>query len=106
MSILTSCVSQTITEAKARAQAIEIDAQAQAAATRLTAQAEADALRIKNDASVAITDSFAREMEFRRLEVARVGAYGNKTVFVGDGAAMASAAMAQGLALQRGTNLA
>lgn len=57
---------------------------------------------MKAEASAAVTDQFAREMELRRVEVQRVGAYGNRTVFVGDGAATASANAAQGFAMYKG----
>lgn len=94
-----------IAQAKADAEALEIAAKAKASATRLAAQADADALVTKANAGAGVKDEFAREMELRRLEVQRVGAYGNKTVFVGDGAggaAGAGATAAQGLALYKG----
>lgn len=48
-------------------------------------------------------DEFAREMELRRLEVQRVGAFGNRTVFVGEGAAGAlGGTVAQGFAMYKG----
>jgi hypothetical protein len=42
-------------------------------------------------------------MELRRLEVQRVGAYGDRTVFVGEGAAgTLGATAAQGFAMYKG----
>jgi regulator of protease activity HflC (stomatin/prohibitin superfamily) len=92
-----------VAQAKADGEALQIKAQAQAAATRVAAQAESDAIRIKAEAAGAVSDEFAREMELRRLEVQRVGAYGNRTVFVGDGAAgTMGGTMAQGFSMYRG----
>jgi regulator of protease activity HflC (stomatin/prohibitin superfamily) len=91
-----------IAQAKADAESVEITAKAKAAATRLAAQADADATRIKSEAGASVRDEFAREMELRRIEVQRVAAYGNRTVFVGEGAVTASANAAQGLALYKG----
>jgi regulator of protease activity HflC (stomatin/prohibitin superfamily) len=68
--------------ARAQAEALQIAAQAQAEATRLAARAEADAIRLKAMADGEVVDTFAREMELRRIEVDRVAAYGNKTVFM------------------------
>jgi hypothetical protein len=70
------------------------------------AEAEAEAIRIKAEADTKVTDQFAREMEFRRVEIQRVRAFGNKTVFVpsdGPGAAMGST-MAMGLAVGMGAD--
>lgn len=91
-----------IAQAKADAQSLEIQAQAQAAATRLAAEAEADAIRMKAAASAEVSDSFAREMELKRMEVQRVGAYGNRTVFVGEGAGQVGSGMMQGMAMYKG----
>lgn len=93
-----------VAQAKADAESLGIKAQAQAEATRIAAQADADALRMKAEASAAVSDEFAREMERRRLEVQRVGAFGNRTVFVGDsvGAAAAGSNVAQGYAMYKG----
>ena len=65
-----------VTAARAQAQRLEIEAEAQAKATRLAAEAEAEAIRIKAQADTLVADPFAREMEFRRMEVQRVKAYG------------------------------
>jgi len=95
---------RVITAAKARAQQVRIEAEAQAEATRLAAEAEAESVRIKARADAEVNDQFAREMELRRVEVARVQAYGNKTIFVpveGPGAQMGSA-MALGMAATMG----
>lgn len=91
-----------VAQAKADAEALRIKAQAEAEATRIAAQAESDALRMKSDASANVRDDFAREMELRRLEVQRVGAYGNRTVFVGEGANVGSSGVAQGFAMYKG----
>ncbi|TCD69546.1 hypothetical protein EIP91_007170 [Steccherinum ochraceum] len=71
-----------VAAARAQAERLEIEAQAQATATRLAAEADAEAIRIKARADAAVTDTFAREMETRRMEVSRVKAFGHKTVFV------------------------
>ena len=70
------------------------------------AEADAEAIRIKAQADTNVVDQFAREMEFRRMEVARVRAFGSKTVFVpteGIGAQMGSS-MAVGLAAGLGAD--
>jgi regulator of protease activity HflC (stomatin/prohibitin superfamily) len=95
-----------VAAAKAQAERTKIEAEAQAEATRLMAEAEAEAVRIKAEADAKVIDQFAREMELRRVEVQRVGAFGNKTVFVpsdGPGAVMGST-MAMGLAAGMGAN--
>jgi hypothetical protein len=72
----------------------------------MMAEAEAEAVRIKAEADTKVIDQFAREMEFRRVEVQRVRAFGSKTVFVpsdGPGAAMGST-MAMGLAAGMGAD--
>lgn len=76
-----------VAQAKARAEALQIDAAARAEATRLAAKADADAIKLKATADAEVTDGFAREMELKRVEVERVAAYGNKAVFVPEGAA-------------------
>lgn len=93
-----------IAAAKAQAQRVRIEAEALAEATRLAAEAEAGAIRIKAKADAEVIDQFAREMELRRVEVARVQAYGNKAVFVpaeGPGAQLGNA-MALGMAASMG----
>lgn len=95
---------RVIAAAKAQAQRIKIEAEAQAEATKMQAEAEAQAIQIKAKADTLVVDAFAREMEFRRLEVSRVKAYGSKTVFVptdGAGAQMGGA-LALGLAASMG----
>lgn len=92
--------------AKAQAERTKIEAEAQAEAIRLTAEAEAKAIRIKASANAEVVDQFAREMESKRMEVLRVKAFGNKTVFVpseGSGAIMASS-MAAGMAAGMGSD--
>ncbi|KAL6302729.1 band 7 domain-containing protein [Sparassis latifolia] len=93
-----------IAVAKAEAQRVQIEAQAQAHATRLAAQAEAEATRLRAAADAAVLDQFAREMGLRRLDVARVAAFGDRTVFVpteGMGAQMGGA-LAAGMAAGMG----
>ncbi|GLB35293.1 putative prohibitin homologues [Lyophyllum shimeji] len=95
-----------VAAAKAQAQRMKIEAEAQAEATRLAAEAEAEAIRIKAQADAEVIDQFAREMEMRRTEVARVKAYGARTVFVpaeGPGAQMGNA-MAIGMAAGMGAD--
>ncbi|THH00299.1 hypothetical protein EW026_g2224 [Hermanssonia centrifuga] len=71
-----------VASARAEAQRLQIEAEAQAQATRLAAEADAQAIRIKAEADANVVDPFAREMELRRMEIARVQAFGSKTVFV------------------------
>lgn len=95
---------RVIAAAKAQAQRIKIEAEAQAQATRMQAEAEAEAIQTKAKADALVVDQFAREMEFRRLEVARIKAYGSKTVFVptdSAGSQMGSA-LALGMAASMG----
>ncbi len=98
-----------IAAAKAQAERTRIEAEAQAEATRLTAQAEADAILTKARADGQVLDVFAREMEMRRMEVAKVRAYGSKTIFVpmdsGVGAQMGNA-LAVGVASGMGADAA
>jgi regulator of protease activity HflC (stomatin/prohibitin superfamily) len=97
---------RVIAAAKADAEKTRIEAEAQAEATRLAAKAEADAIRSKADADSQVMDAFAREMQLRRVEVAKVRAYGSKAVFVpsdGPGAQMGNA-MAVGLAAGLGAD--
>lgn len=61
---------------------MRIEAEAKATATRLAAEADAEATRTKARVDAEVTDMFAREMEMRRMEVARVRAFGNKVIFV------------------------
>jgi len=95
-----------VAAAKAAGEALQIRAEAEAAATRLAAQADADAVKIKANADAGVTDPFAREMEFRRIDVAKVSAYGNKTVFVPtpEAASQAGNAMALGFAAGMGSD--
>lgn len=86
-----------VAAAKADATRLKIHAEAQAEATRLTAEAEAEAIRTKAAADAAVVDQFAREMQLKRLDVSRVKAYGNKTVFVSGEST--SAAMGNALAI-------
>ncbi|KAJ7135020.1 hypothetical protein C8R43DRAFT_1021950 [Mycena crocata] len=95
-----------VAAAKAQAEKTKIEAEAQAQATRMAAEADSEAIRIKADADGKVVDSFAREMELRRMEVTRVRAYGNKTVFVpteGPGAQMGNA-MAIGMSAGMGAD--
>ncbi|KAI0692907.1 band 7 domain-containing protein [Cytidiella melzeri] len=89
-----------VAAARAQGERLLIEAQAQAQATKVAAEAEAEAVRIKAAAHAQVADQFAREMELRRMEVARVQAFGPKTVFVpteGLGGQMGDT-MARGLA--------
>lgn len=93
-----------IAGAKAQAQKLKIEAEAEAEATRMAAEAEASAVRIKAQADAQVIDQFAREMEFRRMEVKRIKAFGPKTVFVPSdnmGAQMGNT-MAMGMAASMG----
>lgn len=97
---------RVIAAAKAQAQRTRIEAEAQAEATRMAAEAESEAVRIKAAADAQVIDQFAREMEFRRMEVNRIKAYGSKTIFVpseATGAQMGSA-MALGMAASMGAD--
>ncbi|KAH9911645.1 hypothetical protein B0H21DRAFT_782413 [Amylocystis lapponica] len=92
--------------ARAQAQKLQIEAEAQAQATRLAAEAEAAAVRLRAAADADVADTFAREMELRRVEIARVQAFGSRTVFVpteGMGAQMGGA-MAAGMAVGMGAD--
>ncbi|KAF7440815.1 hypothetical protein PC9H_001163 [Pleurotus ostreatus] len=95
-----------VTAAKAQAQRLKIEAEAQAEATRLAAEADAQAIKTKAEADAQVVDQFAREMELRRMEVARVKAFGSKTIFVpseAQGSQMGSA-MALGMAAGMGAD--
>ncbi|KAF8631434.1 hypothetical protein AX17_005111 [Amanita inopinata Kibby_2008] len=93
-----------VAAAKAQAQRTRIEAEAQAQATRIQAEAEAEAMRIRTQAEGAINNEFAREMEKRRMEVAKVQAYGSRTVFapLEGAAAQMGNAMAVGMAASLG----
>jgi regulator of protease activity HflC (stomatin/prohibitin superfamily) len=93
---------RTIAAAKAQAQRVRIEAEAQAEATRLAAEADAGAIRAKAQADAQVVDQFAREMGMRRMEVARVHAFGNKTVFVPTEAAGAQMGNTMALGLAAG----
>ncbi|KAI5118091.1 hypothetical protein M0805_007741 [Coniferiporia weirii] len=98
---------QVIAAARAAAQSTQIAAEAQAEATRVAARAEADAVRAKALADAEVLDAFAREMQLRRVDVQRVAAYGNRTVFVPTGgpASNAGDAIATGFAARLGAEL-
>ncbi|PVF96093.1 hypothetical protein CPB86DRAFT_527708 [Serendipita vermifera] len=94
-----------VAAAKADAEALKIAAEAQAEATRIAAAAESDAIRARGEADRGIVDGFAREMSAKRIEVKRVEAFGNRTVFVptetsGNGGI--GSAMALGLGMSQG----
>ena len=95
-----------IAAAKAQAERTKIDALAQAEAIRLTAEAEAEAIRIKAAADGDVVDQFAREMEMKRVEVLRIQAFGDRTVFVpSDGPRnQMGTAMAMGMAAAMGSD--
>ncbi|KIY51125.1 hypothetical protein FISHEDRAFT_57226 [Fistulina hepatica ATCC 64428] len=99
---------RVVAAAKAQAEKVKIEAEAQAIATKLAAEAEAEAIRIKAKADKEVVDSFAQEMSMRRIDVARISAYGSKAVFVPNeavGAQMGSA-MASGMAAAMGVKAA
>lgn len=80
-----------IAAAQAEAERTRIEAGAQAEATRLAAEAEAAAILTKAEADAQVEDQFARQMELQRIEVSKVRAYGDRTIFVppdGPGARM------------------
>ena len=98
---------RVITAAKAQAQKLKIEAEAQAEATRLAAEAEANAILLKAKADAQVVDQFAREMELRRNDVARIKAYGAKAVFVpADTGVQMGNAMAMGMAASLGAQQA
>jgi len=72
---------QVVAAARAGAQSTQIAAEAQAEATRLAASAEADAMRTRALADADVHDEFARQIALQRLDVQRVSAFGNRTVF-------------------------
>lgn len=72
----------------------------------MAAKAEAEAILTKARADAQVVDQFAREMEMRRIEIFKVRAYGDKTIFVpsdGPGAQMGNA-LAIGMAAGLGTD--
>lgn len=86
---------------------MKIQAEAEAEATRMAADADAQATRTKAEADAHVVDVFAREMEMRRNDVARIQAYGNRTVFAPlDGASSMGGALATGLAAGMGSRSA
>lgn len=94
-----------VAAAKAEAERMRIDAEARAGATRLAAEAEAEATRTKARADAEVTDIFAREMEMRRMEVARVKAFGNKAIFVPTDASGVTGPMVAGMAAGIGADV-
>lgn len=95
---------KVIAAAKAQAQRVRIEAEAAAEATRMAAEADAGAIRTKAKADAEVVDEFARQMEFRRMEVSRVKAFGSKAIFVpseGLGSQLGNA-MAVGMAANMG----
>ncbi|KAI0294021.1 hypothetical protein B0F90DRAFT_1913351 [Multifurca ochricompacta] len=72
----------TIAAAKAVAERTRIEAEAHAHATRFAAEADAEATRIKARADAEVEDVYAQEMGRRRQEIARVAAFGDKTIFL------------------------
>jgi len=48
----------------------------------MAAKAESDAVLLKAKADAEVKDSFAREMGMRRVEIDRISAFGNNTIFV------------------------
>jgi len=96
----------TIAAAKAVAERTRLEAQARAHATRIQAEAEAEAIRIKARADAEVVNDFAQEMGRRRQEVARVGAFGNKAVFVPTESMGVAAPVLAGMAASVGVDMA
>jgi len=87
-----------IAAARASAEKTKIDAEAQAHATRMAAEAEGEATRIRADANSKLLDPFGREIELRRMEIARTKAFGSRTVFTSAESAQMGQALALGMA--------
>lgn len=96
-----------VAAAKAASEALGIESRARAEATRIAAEAEADAICSRAKADSQVNDGFAREMSARRVEVSRVQAFGNRTVFVptdaGNGNGISSG-LAMGLGMAQAGN--
>ncbi|KAL8279263.1 hypothetical protein RQP46_008300 [Phenoliferia psychrophenolica] len=71
-----------VAQAKAQAEGVKIAAQAEAEAIRITAKADAEAIALRGDADSLVKDGHARAIQVARIEVQRVSAFGDKTVFV------------------------
>ncbi|GAA5863575.1 hypothetical protein JCM8547_007289 [Rhodosporidiobolus lusitaniae] len=93
---------QRQTEADARAYVTIAEARAAAEAVEIAARARANAVKIEAEADANVTDPQARLTQMARIEVSRVRAYGDKTVFVPDtalgGSVVAGHALAAGMA--------
>ncbi|GAA6039160.1 hypothetical protein JCM8097_000441 [Rhodosporidiobolus ruineniae] len=95
---------QRQTEADAHAYTTIKAAQASAEAVEIAARARAKAVRLEADADAAVLDEQARRMQLARLDVQRVKAYGDRTVFVAE--SVLGATVAAGHALTVGQQLA
>ncbi|KAN0135811.1 hypothetical protein V8E53_006263 [Lactarius tabidus] len=95
----------TIAAAKAVAERTRLEAQAHAHATKIQAEAEAEAIRIKARADADVVNAFAQEMSRRRQEVARVGAFGNKAIFVPTESMGVTAPVLAGMAASVGVDM-
>ena len=94
-----------VAAARAAAESTQIAAQAQAEATRMQARAEAEAMQVRAKADSDVLDEFARTIALQRVEVQRVNAYGNRTVFAPFGQAeQMSNALAVGFASNVGAS--
>ncbi|CAG8634061.1 9823_t:CDS:2 [Acaulospora colombiana] len=94
-----------VTEQTILSTTLKLAAEAQAEATKIAALAEADAIRSRGEADGNIKDDFARQMGVSRMEVRRVEAFGNRTVFVPtetNGNGGIGSAMALGLGMSQG----
>lgn len=98
---------KVIANAKAQAQARRIAAEAEAQATRIAAEAEAAAIALRAKADDGVQGEQAMRMQWARNEIKRVAAYGDKTVFVPQGAEGAvGGSVLAGFGLARGGNVA
>ncbi|GAA5917152.1 hypothetical protein JCM6882_003271 [Rhodosporidiobolus microsporus] len=102
LQVATVAAKQRKTEADAAAYTTIAAAKASAEAVEIAARARANAVALEAEADANVRDDQARRMQMARIEVNRVAAYGNRTVFVFDsglgGTVMAGHAFAVGAA--------
>ncbi|KAM0751840.1 hypothetical protein T439DRAFT_300836 [Meredithblackwellia eburnea MCA 4105] len=95
-----------IAKAKAESEAIKVHAQAQAESVRINAMAEKEAIKLRSDADEGVTGPHARQTQLARIDVQRVSAYGNKTVFVpNESSSSGGLGVVQGYAFATGGSL-
>ncbi|GAA5942702.1 hypothetical protein JCM10213_005947 [Rhodosporidiobolus nylandii] len=82
LSVAEVAAKQRKTDADAQAYATIAAARAAAEAIEIAARARANAVRIEAEADANVRDEQARRMQMARIDVNRISAYGNKTVFV------------------------